>query len=75
MVGTRHAQNAETSLSRTTKALPTECPACYGLGVTPQCAPTMELRYEQELHAHVEARTLDQGFGCLRCGGTGQIQK
>lgn len=51
----------------------TECPACYGMGVTQASAPEMELKYNRELGGHVEVRTIQQGSGCLRCGGTGQL--
>lgn len=47
------------------------CPACDGAGVTKETAPEMELRYNRQMGAHVEARTLQQGSGCPRCQGTG----
>lgn len=60
-------------MARLTAASETECPACFGLGVTPASAPEMELRYNRDMGGHVEVRTVRQGSGCLRCGGTGQL--
>lgn len=57
----------------TTRALDTECPACHGTGHTDACRPTMEMRYDRDLGGHVEVRTIQQGSGCLRCLGTGQL--
>ena len=59
---------------RTTGALPTECPACYGTGHTRECAPVMETHYNREYNAYLEVRTIERGSGCLRCGGTGQLR-
>lgn len=59
---------------RTTGASETECPACFGLGTTQASAPEMELQYSRDMGGHVEVRTIAQGSGCLRCGGTGQLE-
>lgn len=60
---------------RTTGALPTECPACAGFGYNDKCAPEMRLVLNEEMGAYVEVETIKQGSGCLRCGGTGQLEK
>jgi hypothetical protein len=49
------------------------CPACNGMGYTQQTCPEMELRYNPQLGAHVEAKTLQQGSGCIRCLGVGYL--
>lgn len=57
---------------RITKALPTECPDCSGLGYTEATCDTMETRRDRE-YGIVEKKTLSKGSGCPRCLGTGQI--
>lgn len=54
---------------RTTKALPTECPKCEGLGQ--QHATRTIVR--EPTAAEPLYRTVQLGSGCEECLGTGQI--
>jgi RecJ-like exonuclease len=54
---------------RVTKALATECPDCNGFGYTQNTCPEMVIERGRE------KRTLQQGSGCPRCLGTGQIHE
>ncbi len=58
---------------RTTKAKPTECPACRGMGFTEGSATEMEMLFSPEMNGYVEVRTAAQGSGCWKCHGTGQL--
>lgn len=57
---------------RITGKLNTECTACHGTGHTPAGEPVMEFAWHPD-HGQVEVRTLQQGSGCLKCGGAGQL--
>lgn len=54
-----------------TKSARPLCPDCRGQGYTQQTAPEMDLRYNRDLGAYVEAKTVKQGSGCPRCLGVG----
>lgn len=58
---------------RITKALPSECPACHGMGFTEGSATEMEMVFNAEMNGYVEVRTLAKGSGCWKCHGTGQL--
>ena len=63
---------------RITAGLPTECPACHGIGYTKESAAEMHYEDHPE-HGPVERFTVYRdmvpqiGSGCLKCGGTGQL--
>lgn len=56
---------------RITKARPTECSECNGLGYTDATCDIMEVRRDRE-YGTVEKKTVSKGSGCPRCLGTGQ---
>ena len=58
---------------RITGMKPTECPICHGLGYTEASKAEMRCVWNAERTDYVEVKTLKQGSGCLRCGGTGQL--
>lgn len=58
---------------RITKAKPTECPDCSGMGYTEHTTAEMQTRFNKRMGEVVERRTIKQGSGCPRCLGTGQL--
>lgn len=54
---------------RVTKALPTECPECNGIGYTRETCTEMKTPKKGERGL----KTVNQGSGCPRCCGTGQL--
>ena len=64
---------------RITGALPTECPACQGLGYTREsqaemhCEPTYEHGYVEVSTIVVQGRP-QVGSACLKCLGLGQLE-
>lgn len=56
-------------MSDATGQLDTECPACEGWGETQESAREMARDPATGLW-----QTLIMGYGCLRCGGTGQLE-
>ena len=66
---------------RITGASSHECPTCHGLGYTQACQAEMvtslirDFGYvETATRRGIDGRAL-VGSGCLRCGGTGQLDK
>lgn len=53
---------------RITGKHPAECPGCDGFGYNERCATEMKQDSAGKLH------TVQQGSGCLRCGGTGRLE-
>lgn len=60
-------------MKRLTKAKPTECKVCQGMGYTAAtCAEMMQV-IGKDGRSHL--RTAKQGSGCSNCLGTGQINR
>lgn len=60
---------------RTTRRHPLECDACEGLGQTEACRTEIATISVFDAHgvAYDVVRTVKQGSGCLKCGGTGRL--
>jgi len=61
----------EEMMKRLTKAKPTECPVCQGIGYTRATCPELEQRIDKD--GRTKLATVRLGSGCPRCLGTGQL--
>lgn len=61
------------SNERITKAKPTECPECVGIGYTHKTAPDIRIINERLQTVLDKFGRPRLGSGCPRCLGTGQL--